>query len=119
VTAPTGVSGGAIAWTADQLARIGDAEELRLAPRSDDGTLYSFTTMWVVRAGDELYVRSAGGPRRPWYRYALASHEGRIQAGGVEAEVSASPRPTPAPRRPSTPPTTPSTTATGRPSSAT
>jgi hypothetical protein len=86
---PAAVSGaGAVAWTADQLVRIGDAQELRLAPRRGDGTLHSFTTMWVVRADGGLYVRSAGGPQRPWYRHALGSHKGRIQAGGVEADVS-------------------------------
>jgi hypothetical protein len=75
-------------WTAEQLARIGDAEELRLASRRADGTLSSFTTMWVVRADGELYVRSAGGPDRPWHRHALASHRGRIRAGGIESNVS-------------------------------
>ncbi len=74
-------------WTADQLARIGDAEELRLASYRADGTLRSFTTMWVVRADGELYVRSAGGPERPWYRHALASRTGTIRAGGIEADV--------------------------------
>ena len=77
-----------MSWTADQLARIGDGEELRLASRHADGTLRSFTTMWVVRADGELYVRSAGGPDRPWYRHALASRRGRIRAGGIEADVS-------------------------------
>jgi hypothetical protein len=43
--------------------------------------------MWVIRAGDDLYVRSAGGPDRPWYRAAVASRAGRIQAGGIDAEV--------------------------------
>jgi hypothetical protein len=42
--------------------------------------------MWVVPVADELYVRSAGGPGRPWYRRALASGTGRIRAGGVELE---------------------------------
>ncbi len=74
-------------WTAGQLARIGDAEELRLASRRADGTLRSFTTMWVVRADGELYVRSAGGPGRPWYRHALASRRGSIRAGGIDADV--------------------------------
>jgi len=80
-------AGGDEVWSAHDLARIGDAEELRLASRRSDGTLGSFTTMWVVRADGELYVRSAGGPRRPWYRHALASHVGQIRAGGVEADV--------------------------------
>jgi len=74
-------------WNADELILFGDAEELRLAPRGADGTLHSFTTMWVVRSGGGLYVRSAGGPERPWYRRALASQRGRIRAGGVEADV--------------------------------
>ncbi|MFZ0252141.1 MAG: DUF2255 family protein [Acidimicrobiales bacterium] len=74
-------------WTDDELKRIGDATELELAARRDDGSLRSFTTMWVVRVGEGLYVRSAGGPDRPWYRHALASRRGRIRAGGVEADV--------------------------------
>ncbi len=78
---------GVSTWTPDQLARIGDADELRLAPRLADGTLHPFTTMWVVRAGGDLYVRSAGGPQRPWYRHALDTHRGRILAGSVEADV--------------------------------
>jgi hypothetical protein len=75
-------------WTAEQLSQIGRAEELRLAPRRSDGTLRSFTTMWVVRAGEDLYVRSAGGPQRSWFRHALATRKGQIRAGGVEADVA-------------------------------
>ena len=44
--------------------------------------------MWVVRAGDDVYVRSAGGPGRPWYRRAKASGAGRIRAGFVEGDVT-------------------------------
>ena len=47
-------------WTGEELQRIGGAPELRLAARRQDGSLRPFTTMWVVRAGDDLYVRSAG-----------------------------------------------------------
>lgn len=75
-------------WTADQLERIGSAEELQLASRRPDGTLRPYTTMWVVRVGQNLYVRSAGGPDRPWYRHATASGFGRIRAGGVEVDVA-------------------------------
>jgi hypothetical protein len=45
-------------------------------------------TMWVVRAGDGLYVRSAYGPGNPWYRRATASGTGRIRAAGIEGDVS-------------------------------
>jgi threonine dehydrogenase-like Zn-dependent dehydrogenase len=56
------------AWSDDQLRRVGDATELQLAPRRGDGSLRNYTTMWVVRVDEDLYVRSAGGPDRPWYR---------------------------------------------------
>ena len=75
-------------WASDDLDRIGGAEELQLASRRVDGTLRGFVTMWVVRAGDELYVRSAGGPDRPWYVRAIASRTGRVRAGGVERDAT-------------------------------
>jgi hypothetical protein len=75
-------------WTEDEMNRIGAAEELDLASRRPDGTLGPYVTMWVVRAGDDLYVRSAYGPDSRWYRHAGASGTGRIRAGGVEADVS-------------------------------
>ena len=76
------------AWTPDELERIGGAEELQLASCRHDGNLRPYVTMWVVRAGDDLYVRSAGGPDRPWYRQATASGIGRIRAGGLERDVT-------------------------------
>jgi len=72
----------------DDLARIGDATELELASQRDDGTLRPYTTMWVVRVDDAVYVRSAGGPSRPWYRHALARPAGRVRTGGVETGVT-------------------------------
>ena len=75
-------------WTDDELQRIGDAAELRLASARGDGSLRPYVTMWVVRVDDEIYVRSAGGPERPWYRRATASGAGRIRAGGVERAVT-------------------------------
>jgi hypothetical protein len=75
-------------WTDDELSRIGEAQELQLASARRDGELRPYTTMWVVRVGDDLYVRSAYGPDNPWYRRAKASGSGRIRAGGVEREVT-------------------------------
>lgn len=76
------------AWTARDLDRIGKAEELRLSSRRPDGTLRPYVRMWVVRAGDDLYVRSAYGPDNPWFRRAKASGTGRVSAGGVERDVT-------------------------------
>jgi hypothetical protein len=76
------------AWSDDELRRVGDAVELELASRRPDGSLRPYTAMWMVRVGDDLYVRSAGGPDRPWYRHALAAGTGRIRAGGDERDVA-------------------------------
>jgi len=75
-------------WTDDERTRIGAAEELRLATRRPDGSLRPYVTMWVVRVGNDLYVRSAYGPDNPWYRRARASGTGRIRAGGLERDVT-------------------------------
>jgi hypothetical protein len=75
-------------WTSDELEKIGAAEELRIASLRGDGTLRPYVTIWVVRAGDGLYVRSAYGPDNPWFRHAKASGAGRIRAGGLERDVS-------------------------------
>ena len=75
-------------WAPEELRRIGAAVEIGLASRRPDGSLRPFVTMWVVRAGGDLYVRSAYGPDNPWYRRATASGAGRIRAGGIERDVS-------------------------------
>jgi len=74
-------------WTSDELDAIGEAEELKLASERADGTMRPYVTMWVVRAGDDLYVRSAAGPDNPWFRRAKASGIGRIRAGRLERDV--------------------------------
>ncbi|MCU1405421.1 MAG: hypothetical protein JWQ43_1724 [Glaciihabitans sp.] len=74
-------------WTAEQLTRIGSAEELQVASNRPDGSIRPFVTIWCVRAGDDIYIRSAYGSTNPWFRRALASGTGRIRAGGVEADV--------------------------------
>lgn len=74
-------------WTAAELDSIGATTNLRLASRRPDGSLRPYVTIWVVRLGDQLYVRSAYGPDNPWYRRARASGRGAIKAGGVESEV--------------------------------
>jgi len=75
-------------WTRDELNKIGTAEELEIASLRRDGTLRKPTTIWVVRVGDDLYVRSAYGPTSAWFRGVQVRHEGRIRAGGVEKDVS-------------------------------
>lgn len=76
------------AWTEDELRRVGEAEELEVASYRADGSLRPYVTIWAVRAGDELYIRSAYGPENGWFRRAKGSRTGRIRAGGVERDVA-------------------------------
>jgi hypothetical protein len=76
-----------ISWTSEELAKFGTAEELAIASRRPGGALRPFVTIWVVRAGGDLYVRSVAGRSGTWFRHALAAGEGRIRAGGVERDV--------------------------------
>lgn len=75
-------------WTSDELNRIGNAEELEIAPLRPDGAPRKPVTIWVVQAGDELYVRSYRGPGGAWFRAAWASRRGRVSAAGVERDVT-------------------------------
>jgi len=74
-------------WTSDELDTIGAAEELEIAWVRRDGTLRNPVTIWVVRHGDDLYVRSVNGRTSTWFRGAQVRHEGRIQAGGLGKDV--------------------------------
>lgn len=76
------------AWISDELNKIGNAEELEIASLRSDGTLRKARTIWVVRVGDELFVRSVNGRGSDWFRGVLTRHEGRIEAGGVKKDVS-------------------------------
>ncbi len=55
-------------WTNDELKKINTAEELQIASLRRDGTLRKPVTIWVVRIGDELYVRSVYGRGSAWFR---------------------------------------------------
>lgn len=76
------------AWTSDELDRIGDATELTIQAQRADGTLRKPLPIWVVRDGDQLYVRSYRGESGAWYRAARGSRAGHIQAEGVEKDVT-------------------------------
>lgn len=75
-------------WTSDELTKIGTAEELEIASLRRDGTLRDPVTIWVIRIGDDLYVRSWRGRTGAWFRGTQVRHEGHIQAGGVEKDVT-------------------------------
>jgi len=74
-------------WTDHELREIDGADELKIAGRREDDTLHDFVTIWQVRVGDEIYVRSVTGPDAAWYRGARKRDLGRIEAGSVTKDV--------------------------------
>src|SRR3954465_12189015 len=74
-------------WTSDELTKIATPDELQLASLRRDGTLRDPVTIWVVRLGDDLYVRAVGGRTGGWFRGTQGRHEGRIRAGGGQKDV--------------------------------
>jgi len=75
-------------WTRNDLERIGAAEELLLATFKKDGTLRKPVIIWIVRVGDELYVRSYRGREGAWFRHVQLRNKGRIGASGVTRDVT-------------------------------
>jgi len=75
-------------WTRAELDRIEKAEELQIASLRQNGTLRKPVTIWVVRFGDDLYVRSVNGRNSAWFRGVQTRQEGHIRAGGVEKDVT-------------------------------
>ena len=75
------------AWTSDELNKIGTTEELKIASLRQDGTRRNPVIIWVVRVGDDLYIRSANGRTGAWFRGVHTRYEGRIRAGGMEKDV--------------------------------
>jgi hypothetical protein len=76
------------AWSPEDLATFGSATEIGVASRRRDGSLGPYVTIWGVRVGEDLYIRSAHGPENGWYRRATTSGTGRIRAGVIERDVS-------------------------------
>jgi len=55
--------------------------------RRQDGTLRRPKTIWVVPVADRVFIRSTNGRGAAWFRWALATGRGRIQAGGTGYDV--------------------------------
>lgn len=75
-------------WTDDELNDIGTIGELEISSFKKDGTPRNPVTIWVVRVGDDLFVRSWRGRSGSWFRSARVRHEGHIRAGNIKKEVT-------------------------------
>lgn len=75
-------------WTSEELDAVGAADELQIASVRADGTLRPYVTIWTVRSGDDIFVRTAYGPGARWFTHAKETGIGRIRAGGIERDVT-------------------------------
>ncbi len=75
-------------WSQDDLDRFGGASEVEVSSVRRDGALSRARTVWIVRVGDQLYLRSVNGPDAAWYRLTRAFHQGRIGVRGVARDVT-------------------------------
>ncbi|MCO5216682.1 MAG: DUF2255 family protein [Thermomicrobiales bacterium] len=74
-------------WTSAELTTFADQDELHIAAERTDGTLREPRIVWMVRVGDEVYVRSAHGLDGAWYRAVLRTGKGHVSVAGLERDV--------------------------------
>jgi hypothetical protein len=79
-------------WTADELRRLADADDLHVSPFREDGATYGTPTwIWSVVVSGALYVRAYNGTNSRWYRAALGRRAGRITVAGMTHDVAFEP----------------------------
>jgi hypothetical protein len=79
------------AWKPKDLTRIADSDEITVTATNENGSPREPVTVWVVRDGHELYVRSFKGRAGAWYKSISARPEGRVAADGLEKDVTFEP----------------------------
>ena len=80
------------AWAQDELSKIGQNDDLHIAPFREDGKTYGTPTwIWSVVVDGALYVRGYNGQSSRWYQAAVLEKAGRIIAAGLTKEVAFEP----------------------------
>ena len=79
-------------WSQDELSKIDQADDLKIAPFREDGiTCGTPTWIWEVVVDRGLYVRGYHGQASRWYQAAVREKAGRITAAGITKEVTFEP----------------------------
>jgi hypothetical protein len=84
-------------WDPADLRAIANAREIHIATVRPDGSTRTPLPIWVVRVGDELFVRSYHGPEGSWFRQVAAHPYARLRAAGREILVRLVPAEMPSP----------------------
>jgi hypothetical protein len=75
------------AWTPEQLKRISEARELEIASPRADGRAPKWLPIWVVCAGDQVYVRTWYRRSTGWFGQVTKAGAARIRVPGLEHDV--------------------------------
>jgi hypothetical protein len=74
-------------WRAEELSAIDGWGEAGIATSCSAGTLRAARTVWIVRHGSAVYVRSVNGTTASWYRGVQTCHPGELSAGRLQRGV--------------------------------
>jgi len=67
-------------WNIEDAAMLTSPQEVQVITYRRDGSARRPTTIWIVRDGADVFVRSANGPTAAWFRAAIATRNGQIVA---------------------------------------
>ena len=74
-------------WSASDAAAMTGPQEVHLRTQRRDGSLRSPRIIWIVGDGDRVFIRSTNARGADWFRWAIATGTGRIEARGAEFDV--------------------------------
>jgi hypothetical protein len=81
-----------MAWAREELQKIVEADDLRIAPFREDGATYGTPTwIWSVAVDGELFVRAYNGLSSRWHRAAVRQKAGKIVVAGLTKDVAFAP----------------------------
>ncbi|MEI2778393.1 MAG: DUF2255 family protein [Tetrasphaera sp.] len=74
-------------WKSADVANIVGQEEIHIRTRRADGSLRRPRIIWVVGGGERIFIRSTNGRGADWFRWAIATREGALEARGAAYDV--------------------------------
>ena len=74
-------------WSPEELNLLGTAGEVEVSSVHHDGSMSRQRIVWIVRVGNQLFLRSVNGPEAGWYRSTRSRHQGQLEARGLVRQV--------------------------------
>lgn len=68
-------------WNIEDAAVLSAPYEVQVVTYRRDGRARRPTTIWIVRDGADVFIRSTNGRTAAWFRAAITSPSGQIVAG--------------------------------------